>query len=148
MLLLTKVLFLTATIITIITIMNASNAHALSPPSPNTSLTIVGASSTLGKLIIPDIPKLLPHYKSITLVTGPTNKSFPDLKKLLPSATLQTYTEFESSSAPCPNTDCLFITPPSSFASYSSTLSSLLPKFPPPPPLPPPLRNRPPLHNR
>ncbi|GMI02485.1 hypothetical protein TrVE_jg11971 [Triparma verrucosa] len=112
--------------------MNASNAYALSPPSPNTSLTIVGASSTLGKLIIPDIPKLLPHYKSITLVTGPTNKSFPDLKKLLPSATLQTYTEFESSSARCPNTDCLFITPPSSFASYSSTLTSLLPKFPPP----------------
>ncbi|GMH70903.1 hypothetical protein TL16_g05522 [Triparma laevis f. inornata] len=87
-------------------------------------LTIIGASSTLASFILPTLPS---HYDTLTLVTGPTTKSHSTLSSILPNASIKTYPEFDEIQE-CTG-DCLFITPPSSFDSYSETLKSVTEKF-------------------
>lgn len=114
------VAFLSAT--TLLSMSNLADAAAL---------TIIGASSTLGLLFLPLVPD---RFSELTLVTGPTDRSWSSVRDALPPrfreggecrgrVTLMCYDDsfVDIPAKPCDT--LLFITPPSAFQSYPSAVS-------------------------
>jgi len=110
------------------------------------SVTLIGASSTLGSYLIPFLPS---HYTNIHCYTGPTKNSWSALATLISeteggckiietktsmSVTLQTQTASKTGrtytishydpSNPAIHGDCVFLSPPSSFPSYPTATSA------------------------
>ena len=104
---------------------------SLARPASPASLTIIGASSTLGLLVLPRLPET---YTDLTLITGPSEANWPKVCTALPPRFKPGGTHCKRVKLVCydpdfvnrpltPSDTVLFITPPSAFPSYPDAVS-------------------------